>query len=102
MRRVRRQALQGLYDYSFDANIVDCPGGARTRLVVQAVHPALDKTPTPLADRRSIHAQVGRYILVLAAFRAGQHDPRPKRERLSRLAPRRQAPQFQLFFIAQH
>src|SRR4051812_19922065 len=47
------------------------------------------KTSAPFADRRAVQAQPDGHIFVLRAFRAGQHDPSPKRERLRRLAATR-------------
>ena len=84
MRSVLGYALQGRHDHCFYAVIVDRARRARARFVAQAIHTVLDKPPTPFADCRPVQAQSGGYIFVLPAFRAGQHDPSPQRERLRR------------------
>jgi hypothetical protein len=75
---VLRKALQRLYDHGFNAGIVNPARRPAARLVMQPVHPPLDKTPPPLAHRRPVEAKRGRHLFVLAAFRTGQHDPSPQ------------------------
>lgn len=76
-------------------------GAPGARLLVQPVHAPLHKTPRPLAYRRSVQTQLRCHFLVLTAFRAGQHDPGSLSQRLRRLPPHRQRPQFGTLFIAQ-
>jgi hypothetical protein len=90
MRSVLGNALQGRHDHCFYAGIIDRAWRAGTGVVAQAVNSMLCKTAAPFADRRAVQAQLGGHIFVLRAFRAGQHDPSPQRERLRRLAAARQ------------
>jgi hypothetical protein len=101
MRGVLGKALQGGHYHGLDAGIVDRARRPRARPVTQTIHAMLDKTPAPFADRRAVHAQPTGHVLVLFAFRAGQHDPSPQGQRLSRLAAARQRLQFRPFLIAQ-
>src|SRR4029079_3820917 len=70
-----------------------------SRLIAQPVQAMFDKPPAPLADRRLVHLQAGRDILVCRTFGAAEHDPSAQRERLGRAAPtgkRAQSPPFRL------
>jgi hypothetical protein len=98
---VLRKALQRLYDHGFNAGIVNPARRPAARLVMQPVHPPLDKTPPPLAHRRPVEAKRGRHLFVLAAFRTGQHDPSPQSQRLRCLPAHRQRLQFGSLIIAQ-
>ena len=63
----------------------------RTRLSVEAVKPPLGEAPTPLADRVRIGTNPLGNRLVLKTIRRRQHDTRPPRQTLRRLATPRQA-----------
>src|SRR5690242_3715854 len=63
------------------------PAGAW--LVAEPFQPGFQEPRPPLACRRPRYPQVGRHPADRAAIRAGQHDPRAQRQRLSGLpAPR--------------
>src|SRR6516165_3999877 len=75
-------------------------GGSGPWLVAQTVQAVLYKAPTALADRHLDHTELRRHLLVLGAFRTGQHDPSPQRQGLSRLATARQCLQLCSLLIA--
>ena len=102
VRGVLGQALQRRDDHRLDARVVDRARRTRARLVAEPVQPMLDETPTPLADGALIDPQRGGDLLVLHPFGTGQHDPRPHRQRLRRLAPSGQRLQLGALAVAQH
>ena len=86
VRGVGRLALQRLHDDALDLGVVDLARDARPRLVEQPVETTLDKTLAPFADGLRRHPLVRRHRLVAQARGAAEHDPRPQRQSLSRLA----------------
>jgi hypothetical protein len=94
VRGIVGQAFQCLGDHGFDPGIVNCARCARSRLIAQAIKPVGQKAPPPFADGNRINAQLRRNVLVVHARRTAQHDPRPHRQRLCRLAAVRQRLQF--------
>src|SRR5215471_13170310 len=86
MRGSARLALQPLHDDALDLRIVDLARHPRPRLVEQPVNAALDKTPTPLANRLHGHPLARRHRLVAQARGTAQYDARPQRQSLRRLA----------------
>jgi len=91
MRGSQRSALQCLDDDAFDLAIADFAGHPRTRLVEQPVEAALDKAPSPLPDGLRGYPFVRRHRLVAQPGGTAQHDARPQRQCLRRLAPLRVA-----------
>jgi len=91
MRGSRRSALQCLHDDVFDLRIVDFAGRSRPRLVEQPVQAVLDKAPAPLPDGLRGYPFVRRHRLVAQPSGTAQHDARPQRQCLRRLAPLRVA-----------
>src|SRR5215472_13056755 len=89
MRGSARLALQRLHDDALDLRIVDLARHPRPRLAEQPVNAALDKTPTPLADRLHGHPLARRHRLVAQAQGTAQYDARPQRQSLRRLASAR-------------
>src|SRR5215468_8877843 len=77
MRGSARLALQRLHDDALDLRIVDLARHPRPRLVEQPVNAALDKTPTPLANRLHGHPLARRHRLVAQARGTAQYDARP-------------------------
>jgi hypothetical protein len=102
VRRVLGQALERRDDHRLDAAILDGSRRPRARIVPQAVQPACREAVTPLADGGLIHSEARRHLLALLAFRAGQHDARPHRQRLRRLAPSRQTLKLQALALAEN
>ena len=94
MRAIGRRLLQGAADDLRDPLIADLARSPGTRLVVEAVEPALGKAPAPLADRIRVGPHPLNNRLVLQPIGRRQHNPRSPRQPLGRLAPARQA--FQL------
>src|SRR5262249_19321008 len=70
-----------------DLAIADFAGHPRTRLVEQPVEAALDKAPSPLPDGLRGYPFVRRHRLVAQPGGTAQHDARPQRQCLRRLAP---------------
>src|SRR5215210_638878 len=65
------------------------PVAAAIFLIDQSVQAAFDKPLAPLADHLRRHPLASRHRLVALTLRAGQHHPRPLRQRLrARRAPR--------------
>src|SRR5262249_38564807 len=91
MRGSQRSALQCLDDDAFDLAIADFAGHPRTRLVEPPVEAALDKGPSPLPDGLRGYPFVRRHRLVAQPGGTAQHDARPQRQCLRRLAPLRVA-----------
>ena len=91
MRRRGRLALQRLHEDTLDLGVVDLTRDTRPRFVEQAVEAALDKALPPLADGLRRHPLARRYRLVAQTRGAAEHDPRPQRQGLRRLAPLRVA-----------
>ena len=96
-----RHALQRAHNDRLDPGILDGSRRTRTRLIPQTIEATLDKAPAPLADRRRINLKLRRHVFVLHALGAGQHDPRPQRQGLRRVASRCQRPQLAAFVLAQ-
>jgi hypothetical protein len=82
--------------------ILDRARHAGARLVMQPVHPPLDKSAAPFANRSLGNLQASRNFPVLQTPRAFQNDARPHRQRLRRLAARRKQPQFRPLRIAKN
>jgi hypothetical protein len=101
LRSVLRHALQRLHNYRFNVHILDRARCARSRPVTQSVQAMCDETSAPFADGRFIQSQLCRHLLVLTAFRAGQHNPVAHCYSLRRLAPRRQRLQLNPLQVAQ-
>src|SRR5215469_15588711 len=91
MRGIRWLTLQRLHDDALDFAVVDLARDARSRLVEQPAEPVLDKTLAPFAHGLRCHLLARRHRLVAQTRRAAQHDPRPQRQSLRRLAPLRVA-----------
>lgn len=87
MGRIFGHAFQRLDDHRFDPSIIDCPRRSDARRIAKPVDPMLNKPPAPLANGVFVDLELGGNLLVLQALRARQHNPRPQRRRLSRLAP---------------
>ena len=93
VRAIGRRLIQGTADDLGDPLIVDRARSPGTRFVVEAVEPMLGKPPTPLADRVRVGEHLLHNRLVLQPIGRRQHDPRPPRQALGRLAPTSQTVQ---------
>jgi hypothetical protein len=82
-----------VHDDALDLGIVDLARDARPRLVEQPLEATLDKAPAPLANRLHAHPLACRHRFVAQQRSPAQHDPRPQRQSLGRLAPLRTASQ---------
>ena len=80
VRGVSRGFLQGGGDDLFHHVQQDRRRPARPRLISQPVQAPREEPVTPLADRRRIHSQIRRGLLVRRSVRARQHDLGPQRQ----------------------
>jgi hypothetical protein len=94
MRGILRSAFQGPYNDRLDTDILNRARRAGARLVTQPIHPSLDKTSAPFANRSFGDTQAVCNLLVLQTTGAFKNNPRPKCQALRRLASRRK--QFEL------
>jgi len=101
MGGVAWRALKRPDDHSFNACIINAAGRSGARLVIKAFQTVLGEAPAPFADRRLVQPKPGRNLLALLTFRAGQHNARAHRHRLSGLAPPGQRHQLGPFNLAQ-
>src|SRR3954449_10914864 len=82
VRRIRRRLLERLDDHPLHVVVTDRPRCTRTRFIMEAVEPAVDEAPTPLAHRAPTNPRSLGDLDVVPALRARQHDPAPQRQRL--------------------
>ena len=72
MRRIGRRRAQRTLNDGSNLIVVDRSRPPGSRLIQQAIDAALEKTPTPLADRVLVKAEFARYGLARHAVRAAQ------------------------------